>query len=137
MNLQLVCDGTPGLCAAFSLQAQDNSGNPWPASGSATIDLYGSAFLVAAGNDAFQIIPKITMTPGQATETVTATFSLTDTASGVALPPVSVAVDLVAPAVPPPPTQKATQGVLTGGPVRGTGSALTDPGSATISVSLT
>lgn len=134
MNLQLVCDGTPGLCAAFNLQAQDDSGNPWPASGSATINLYNSAFLAAAGGDAFQIIPKITMNPGDATETVTATFSLTDTASGVALSSFSVSVDLVAP---PNPGQKATQVALTGGPTRGTGSGLSDPGSATISVSLT
>jgi hypothetical protein len=134
-NLQLICDGTGGLCAAFNLQAQDQSGNPWPASGSATIDLYNSAFLASAGGDAFQIIPKITMEAGQPTQTVTATFNLTDTASGNALDPISISVDLVAP--PFPPNQKATRVVITGGPAMGTGSSLSDPGSATISVSLT
>jgi hypothetical protein len=134
MNLQLVCDGTPGLCAGFYLQAQDNNGNAWPAAGTATIDLYASAFLQSLGGDAFQIVPKITMTPGQPTQTVTATFSLTDTASGVALPPVAVAVDLVAPL---PSGQKATQVVITRAPQMGTGSSASDPGSATIPVSLT
>lgn len=134
MNLELVCDGTAGLNASFALQAQDNSGNAWPASGTATIDLYNSAFLAFAGGDAYQIVPKITMTPGQPTETVNATFNLTDTASGAALPPITVSIDLVAP---PNPSQKATQVVITGGPIRGTGSGLSDPGSGTITVSLT
>lgn len=133
-NLQLVCDGTPGLCAGFQLAAQDSAGNSQPASGTATIDFYSSAFVQAAGNNQFQIVPKITMTPGEATQTVTATFQLSDTASGVALPPLAVAVDLVAP---PNPTQKAVAVVITNGPNRGTGSALTDPGAASISVSLT
>lgn len=134
-NPQLVCDGTPGLFEAFILQAQNNSGSPFAAAGSAIIDRYDLAFLSAAGGNAFQIIPKITMTPDQATKTVTATFNLTDTASGVSLPSISVAVDLVAP--PPAPGQLATHVVLTGGPTGGTGSSLTDPGNATISVSLT
>ena len=68
-NLQLVCDGTPGLCAGFQLAAQDSTGASQPASGT--------------------------------------------------------------------PTQKAVAVVITNGPNRGTGSALTDPGAASISVSLT
>lgn len=135
MNPKLICDGTAGLNLTFLLQAQDNNGNPWPATGSATIDLYNSAFLVSAGGDAFQIIPKITLEAGQPTQTVTATFNMIDTASGNAIAPISISVDLMAP--PFPPNQKATKVVITAGPTMGTGSDLTDPGSATISVSLT
>lgn len=134
MNLQLICDGTPGLCAGFQLQAQDNNGNPWPANGTGSIDLYNLAFLASAGGNQFQIVPKVVMKPGDPTETVTATFALNDASSGNALPPLSVSIDLVAPGAPP---QKATQVVVTAGPNRGTGSALTDPGTASIAVSLT
>jgi hypothetical protein len=133
MNTSLVCDGTPGLNASFILQAQDDSGSPFGATGTATIDNYAQAFVVAAGGNAFQIVPKVTMTPGQATQTVTATFQMSDSASGVALPPLPVSVDLVAP---PNPSQKATKVVITAGPSAGTGSGLTDPGSASIAVSL-
>jgi len=135
MNLQLICDGTPGLNAGFTIQAQDSSGNHWPATGTATIDQYSLAFVqsVGVGNDEYQIIPKVTFAPGQPTVTVNVTFQCVDSASGIAIPPLVVSVDLVAP---PPPAQKATQLVITGGPGEGTGSDLTDPGSATIPVSL-
>jgi hypothetical protein len=135
MNAQLVCDGTPGLNYSFYLQAQDASTPPnaEPATGTGTIDNYSAAFLANVGTDAFQIIPKITLAPGAPTQTVNATFALTDTASGVALPPLVVSVDLVAP---PHPTQKAVVVVVTSAAV-GTGSSATDPGSAQIPVSLT
>lgn len=133
-NLQLVCDGTGGLNASFQLQAQDDSGVSHPATGTATIDNYASAFVAqTASGNFFLIQPKIIMTPGQATITVTVTFACSDTSSGAALPSLSVSVNLVAP---PPPTP-ATHLVATSAPVRGVGSNLTDPGSGTISVSLT
>lgn len=133
MNFPIVCDGTGGLEASFAIQGQDSTQHPWPVSGTGTIDDYTSAFLVSGGGNNFQVIPKITLAPGAPTKTVNVTFNLTDSASGIALAPFSLAFDLVAPAAP---GQKATQVVLTGGPVIGTGSGLGDPGSATIPVSL-
>ena len=125
-NLQLVCDGTSGRNASFIIQDQESAGTSRPATGTATIDNYSAAFLVNVGADDFQIVPKITMAPGQPTITVTATFNCTDTTSGNAMPPLTVAVDLIA-----PPAL-----VVTAGPTAGVGSDATDPGSATISVTL-
>ena len=131
-NTQLVCDGTPGLNASFRLAALDNQGQPQPATGTATIDDYASAFLVALPGGDFQIVSKLTLTVGAPTVTVTATFNLRDAASGVALPAFTVSVDLVAPQ---PPPQKATHVVLTAINT-GTGSGAADPGSPTINVSI-
>jgi len=132
-NFQLACDGTPGQYAGFQVKAQDDSGATFPATGNAVIDNYSLAYLVFLSNDVFAIVPKVTMQEGQATTTVTATFSTVDAASGIALPPFSVAVDLVAP---PPPTQKATHLTITLGPSRTIDTSLVDPGSATIPVAL-
>lgn len=138
-NLQLVCDGTPGLAASFALQGQDPAEAPHPSVGTATIDRYDLAFLVAFSNpaDNFQIIPKVAFMPGQAPVTVNATFNVNDAASGAPLfpNPLVISVDLVPP--PPAPGQLATNLVITGGPVRVTGSTASDPGSSTIPVSLT
>jgi hypothetical protein len=134
-NFQLVCNGAAGLNVSVDVQAQDESGNPHPATGTASIDRYDLAFLVGFPNDGFQIIPRAAMFPGQPTVTVTATFSATDTASGAALPPLSFPVDFVAP--PPAPGQLATQLVVSAGPSSGTGSTATDPGASTIPISLT
>jgi len=132
MNPQLLCDGTPGLNLSFILQAQDNSNVDQPATGTASIDKYSLAYLADAGGNAFQIVPKVTMAPGEATQTVTATFSLNDSASGKPLPVFTQACDLVAPPIP----QKAVKIVETAGPGAGSGSDLADPGSASIPVSL-
>ena len=138
-NLQLVCDGTPGLNASFALQGQDPDENPHPATGTATIDRYDLAFLVGFSSpaDVFQIVPRAAMMPGQPTQTVNATFQVNDAASGVPLFPNRVvnSVDLVAP--PPAPGQLDTYLVVTTPPTRETGSTASDPGSATIPVSLT
>lgn len=136
MNAQIICDGTPGRNVAFILQAQDPSGGAHPGTGTAAIDDYDSAFLVSIGSNAFQILPKITLPVGAPTQTVTATFQVDDTASGQPLypDPLEISVDLVAP--PPAPGQLATNLVITGQPTPGTGSTASDPGSATISVSL-
>lgn len=138
-NLQLVCDGTPGLAASFALQGQDTSGVAHPSVGDATIDRYDLAFLVGFSNpaDNFQIVPKVTFMPGQAPVTVNATFQVNDAASGQPLypDPLVISIDLVPP--PPAPGQLATTLVITGGPNRVTGSTAQDPGSATIPVSLT
>lgn len=136
-NFQLICDGTQGLCVGFYLQAQDNATPPdeEPATGSATIDRYDIAILAPAGGNAFQILPRAAMTPGQPTQTVTASFAVNDAASGKPLTPnpLTIAVDFVAPL----PAQVAFNLVVVTPPTRGTGSILTDPGSATIPVSLT
>lgn len=136
MNLQLTCDGTPGINASFILQGQDAGNNPFPTQGAASIDDYASAFLVPLDGNAFQIVPKITLAAGAPTKTVNAVFNVHDSASGIALPTLTVSVDLVGPPPVVPPNQKATKVVVTAGPSAGTGSTASDPGSGSISFSL-
>ena len=127
-NPQFICDGTPGLYIGFQVKAKDDSGNNFPAAGHAVIDNYSLAYVVFLSNDVFAIVPKVTMTPGQSS-TVTVTFNVDDSASGIALPAFPVSVDLVGP---PPPSQLATHLELTINPTRTIDTTRVDPGSASI-----
>jgi hypothetical protein len=145
-DYQIIANGAAGLNVSIDVQAQDPEGNPHPATGTARIDRYGLAFIAelppvycpSSGefgrSMGFQILPRAAMIPGQPTQTVNVTFDATDTASGAALFRLVFSVDLIAP--PPAPGQLATRLVISAGPSSGTGSTATDPGSATIPISL-
>lgn len=135
-NPQLICDGNTGRAVQFPLQGHDDSVSSFPAHGTAYISDYTKAFVAQVPTPAgqvaiFEVKAKITKAVGDPTDTVTATFNMIDSASGVALPPFVVSVDLVAP---PPAAQKDTHVVQTAPASIVTGDTIADPGSATITV---
>jgi len=135
MNPQLICDGDTGRAVAYIIDAVDSAipANRWPAHGIATINAYTSAFFAQVGANAFQVKSKITKKVGDPTTTVTIIMNASDDASGLSLPPLSLSVDLVPPVAP---AQKAITLVIASGPSVITGSPATDPGFASIPVTL-
>jgi len=135
MNVQLICDGNASRAVDFTVTTDTNANQHVAGHGTATIDKPTLAFvqelpIVAGSPTEFQVKSKVTKSVVDPTDTVTITFNLIDTASGIALPPASIAIDLIAPQ---PPAQLATHTVISTG-TDVTNSTATDPGTATITV---